>query len=276
MSRFFLLLMCLGLLNNSRVLAQGARRPGQTPAAPNSAQLANQAIKDAQSRLSSQNNLKNTKAQGSDRILQKATQDAAGSATDFNYLSMKPDELRKRLSMRGPTLTAREAALLKALDSVVDFDKVPLTTILEYLRAKTKQNFYMDTAGLEEAKLDYETPVTLKLKKATARELLKKALDNRGMDYVLASDGIMVVTREQAVLRMTVRQYQVGDMLGCRTRPRAAVLRTAEVLIQAIQNTIKPGQWGNGASITYHETTEALVVRASAEVHLRMHFGTGK
>jgi hypothetical protein len=219
--------------------------------------------------------LKANQTKASDRSLQKLTQDAVTPPADFNYLTMRPDELRKRLGMRGAALTAQEAAILQALDTAlpVDFDRVPLTTLLEHLRAKTKQRFYLDPAGLDEAGIDYDRPITLKLKKATVRELLKKALAERGMDYVVASDGIMVVTREKALEKMTVRQYQVGDMLGCRTRPRAAVLRTAEVLIQAIKNAVNAGQWdASGASITYHEATEALVVRAPAEVHLRMRY----
>ena len=51
---------------------------------------------------------------------------------------------------------------------------------------------------------------------------------------------------------------------------RAFMLQNAQMIINSIESSVEPQMWksnGGPGSITFHEPSQSLVIRASAEMH---------
>jgi hypothetical protein len=187
-------------------------------------------------------------------------------------------EARKRTV--GPRLTKEEVALLKALNSTlsVDFKEHRFRDVIDYLSEKTGQPLITDKNSLQEAMLEYDTPITFKVSKVTVRTILRKILGDYGLTYVIKDGTIQVVTHQKARDMMVVRTYPIDDLVGADPGfglflGRLQMLQNAQSLIQMIQNAIEPNSWdvrNGGGTIAFHEPTRSLVVRNSAEVHYMM------
>jgi hypothetical protein len=187
-------------------------------------------------------------------------------------------ERRKKYS--GPVLSAKEIALVKALNSVmtVDFNETPLKTALEVLQDRTGQAIIVDMASLKEANTDYMDPVTFKVNKAQFSTILRKILRDNGLTYVIKEGTLQVVTSAKAREMMTVRTYPIDDLVQASSfaqqfgpfAARAQMLSNVQGLINMIQTTVDPAIWqpnGGGASITFFEPGMALIIRAPTEFH---------
>ena len=198
-----------------------------------------------------------------------------------------PLELSKdwaRISERGkPKLTTKEVDLLKALNSTlsVDFDKRRLSQVIDLLQDKAGLTILVDESSLKDANVDlYEDTVTFKVNKVTVRTILKKILADRGLTYVIREGMVNVVTQQKAREMMVVRAYPINDLVATNDPifwgpifNRAFMLQNAQMIINMIQSSVEPSQWnvnGGPASITFHEPTMSLVIRASAEMHFQM------
>jgi hypothetical protein len=189
-----------------------------------------------------------------------------------------------RISERGKQkLTTKEVALLKALNSTlsVDFDKKRLSLVIELLQDKAGLTILVDESSLKDANVDlYEDTVTFKVNKVTVRTILKKILADRGLTYVIREGMVSVVTQQKAREMMVVRAYPINDLVATNDPifwgpifNRAFMLQNAQMIINMIQSSVEPSQWnvnGGPASITFHEPTMSLVIRASAEMHFQM------
>ena len=184
-------------------------------------------------------------------------------------------ENRKRFA--GPQLTAKEAELLKALNSYMtpNFDKQPFRQVMEYIMEKTGQAIIIDENSLKDAMVEYDDPVDFTLKtKITVRTILKKILADKGLSYIIRDGAIQVMTAARAKEITVVRAYPVNDLVGDAFTINGAI--NAQSLIQTIQNAIDPGYWrdnGGPGTITYHPQTGTLIIRASAELHYMLGAG---
>jgi hypothetical protein len=89
-----------------------------------------------------------------------------------------------------------------------------------------------------------------------------------------------VVTQQKAREMMTVRSYPVSDLVAADNPlfwgpifSRAIMLQNAQRIIDMIVSSIEPAQWntnGGPGSITFHEPSMSLVIRASAEMHYQL------
>jgi hypothetical protein len=174
-----------------------------------------------------------------------------------------------RKNMNEVPLTAKERAILRALDSTISvrFKNSPFESVIEYLQTTTGQPILLNRSALEAKEVTYETPVTVEVKGVTLRFLLRKVLNDLGLAYVIKGEAIQVVTAEQAREMTTTRVQYVGDLISALTRA-ARVLQAAQ-LIDLIQNTIDPSVWqvnGGPGTIIYNDLTRSLVIKAPAEV----------
>jgi hypothetical protein len=185
-----------------------------------------------------------------------------------------------RISERGKQkLTEKEVALLKALNSTlsVNFDKTIFRDVIDTLQEKAGLTIMIDEPSLKDAMVEYDDPVTFKVSKVTVRTILRKVLADRGLAYVIKEGMVHVVTQQKAREMMVVRAYPINDLLGVQNQQfwgpvfsRAFMLQNAQRIIDMIQMSVEPGQWninGGPGSITFHEPSQSLVVRASAEMH---------
>jgi hypothetical protein len=195
----------------------------------------------------------------------------------------KDKKLLAALEKRKTTvkLTKKEIQLLRTLNSImsVDFKDTTFEGVIDYLQDKTGLAIYVDKEAIKEAGVDYETPITLKIKKAGVRAILRKILNDVGLTYVIKDEAIMVTTLEKARKMMVVRTYPVGDLvvsLDPRVPPNLRQLQTIQnvaALIDLIKTTVEPQSWaseengGQGGTIVYNAGTMSLVVKQSAEFH---------
>lgn len=186
----------------------------------------------------------------------------------------------------GKKLHPKEVALLKTLNSTMsaDFDMRRLREVIDYIQEKTGIAIFMDKLTLEEAGVDYDTPVTFKAPRASVRTILKKILAENNLTYIIKEGALQVMTPQKAREQMVVRTYPVSDILGNIADPRfdpytarAIMYSNVMGLVKTLQSAIDPALWdinGGPGSIMFHEPTMSLIVRAPAEMHYMLGGGS--
>ena len=185
-----------------------------------------------------------------------------------------------KISERGkPKLTEKEVAMLRALNSTlsVNFDKTTFREVIDQLHDKAGLPILIDETSLKDAMVDYSDPVTFKASKATVRTILRKILADRGLGYVLKDGMVQVLTQQKARDTMVVRAYPVSDLVAVDNQmfwgpifSRALMLQNAQRIVDMIVTSVEPSQWnvnGGPGSVTFHEASMSIVIRASAEMH---------
>jgi len=179
-------------------------------------------------------------------------------------------------------ITAKEKAIIKALDKVisVDFDGHELQDVLDYLRKATGVDIVVDKRAMDEASVTYKTPVTLKLK-GTTRTILKRLLSDLGLAYFVKSEAIQITSIERAKSETTTRTYYIGDLAAVtdvRFGPivnRALMIQRVNELINTITQTVEPKSWQVNnpdavGTITFYAPTMTLVIKQTAEMHFSL------
>ncbi len=95
-------------------------------------------------------------------------------------------------------LTAKEKAILRALDSTVSlkFTNNHLQDVIEYIEDRTGQTVILDKAALNDIGVTYDSPVTVTMKNVTLRTALYRILRDLGLTFVVKDEAIQVVTPE--------------------------------------------------------------------------------
>jgi hypothetical protein len=199
-----------------------------------------------------------------------------------------PKDWKKRMALRPKTvLTKKEAFILKMLNSVMsaDFRDQKFEEIISYIEDKTGLTILVDKEALKDAMVDYETPITLKVKKVSVRALLRKLLSDLNLTYIIKDEIIQVTSFEKARKSMVVRAYPVADLVTAnvdfRLPPAAQqvqILQNAAQLVELVKSTVEPQSWANpdaedgggGATISFNLSTMSLVIKQSAELHYAM------
>lgn len=184
----------------------------------------------------------------------------------------------------GKKLTPKEVALLKTLNSTmeVNFEGRRFREVIDYLQEKTHLPIIIDKLSLEDAGVDYDDPVTFKVPKVTVRTILKKVLGDRNLTYIIKEGTIQVVTPMKAREMMVIRTYPIADLVGGDPRyglfiERTMMYNNVNNLIKTIQGAVEPSIWdvnGGTATISFHEPSQSLIVRAPAELHYMMGGGS--
>jgi len=143
----------------------------------------------------------------------------------------------------------------------VKFDGVAFADAIDMLRDLTGLNIYVKWKALEQAGVDRNAPVTLKLKDVTAERAMQFLLDdvsmNGGVDMTI-DDGTVIVTHSADMGNYTyLRTYDVTDLLARDGEVRAdengnalAQEDRASSLLQVVQRTVAPGTWrDSGGSV---------------------------
>ena len=137
---------------------------------------------------------------------------------------------------------------------------------------------------LEEAAIDLQMPLTLKMKGATLRSVLHSLLEQAGLTYVICNDVLEVTTPEDAGSRMRTVVYDVRDLV---------IVKEGidfDSLIELITTTVNPDNWDDGSgpgplqdfapcwlvlsqADSMHEEMADLLTRLREQLHAR---STGK
>jgi hypothetical protein len=208
-----------------------------------------------------------------------------------------PKDWKERVKMRstGTPITAKEKAILQALGSplTLKFKSERFEEVIKYLSDRMGQPIILDKTALQDAQVDYNTPVTIEAKGLAARTVLRKILSELGLTYIIRGEAIEVTTPLKAKETMVVRSYYLGDLLqapgglgGLMSLqlfgPVVTQLEMAKQinqLIEMIQSSIDPSSWqvnGGSGTIAFHPPSMSLVIKQSAEVHSMLSGNLGK
>jgi hypothetical protein len=242
-----------------------AARPG-TPAPNNPAVEAAKRIRSVNDQLEENRQLRDERGGRRGNALREVERSATLPNGDIEY----PKDWKERTRTRSKAtvqLTAKERAIFQALDSPVpaQFKDSPLEAVLDYLMTYTGVAILVNKQALDEVQATYDTRVTVNLKSATVRTVLRKILSELGLTYVIKDEVIQVVTALQAKSMMATKVYYIGDLL----RP-FFLLEDAARLIDLIQRTVEPASWqvnGGSGTIFFEPSTLSLVIKQSAEFH---------
>lgn len=180
-------------------------------------------------------------------------------------------------------MTEREKQIVEILNSEIatptELRDITFRKFLDDFQKDTGLPVLVNQAALKDLGIDYDNTFTISLpRKVTRRSLLRTALAELGLTYVIRNETLEIMDVERAKNCMTVRVIPIDDLLGfggfappllpsgnANTSGKTPV----ELLIDLIQDNIEPLSWQkyNGpGSITYYAPQRALIIRNSAEV----------
>jgi len=183
-------------------------------------------------------------------------------------------------------LTAKEQKIVEALDKpmTINFADRPLDEALQDLSNLFDQPLLVDKKSLEDLGLDLKKGVSLQGRGLSGRTVLRSILATQGLTFVVKDETIQIVTVERSKTLLTTRVYYLGDLVqgigpfsGLEWGPFINAQQT-EANIAAVIDAIRkidPLSWngrdtGGPGSITYHATSQSIIVRNSAEVHFSL------
>ncbi|MBY0527032.1 MAG: STN domain-containing protein [Gemmataceae bacterium] len=195
------------------------------------------------------------------------------------------EKMKYRKGLNEPVLTAKEMAIVKSLSKPIntDYDKAAFTDVIEDLATKLDCTIVVDKAALNDALVNSETQISLKIKGVSARTVLRKVLADLGLAYVVKNEVIQVVSMEKAKEMMVQRTYYLGDLLaggsftdaGIRFVPgidQFQAMQNVVNIIGLIQSTVDPDSWeangkGGKGTIAFYGPGMGIVIKNTAEVH---------
>lgn len=124
----------------------------------------------------------------------------------------------------------------------------------------------IDGMALNDANVALDTPISVNVENVTLRNTLDIGLRPLDLRWVIANDMVMITTKDVADDMTEVRVYPVRDLVMYGKGPNADF----NMLIDLIQNTIKPDTWtdtGGPGSIERFPKNYSLVVGQTREVH---------
>jgi len=198
-------------------------------------------------------------------------------AGDISFPANWRDLSMKRL--KSSNVTAKEQAILKALNTVIDveYTEHTLQQVIDHLEKLTGMTISIDKASMDEAGVKYDTPINLK-HKATLRSVLRKLCGDLNLAYVVRNERIEIHTRERARSMTTVRTYYVGDLANVadvRLGPvlsQIAMIENLNNIMNLITQTVETDSWRVNnpdavGTIVFDPRTMSLIVKQTAEVH---------
>jgi hypothetical protein len=191
----------------------------------------------------------------------------------------------RRLKSNQQPMTDREKRILEALDKsiTVNFNERPFDEAMQDLSNMLDQPLLIDKKSLDDLGIDLKKGSTLQANKLAGRTVLRALLATQGLTFVVKDQTIQVVSVERAKTMLTTRVYYLGDLVtgvgpfgnplfGPNINNQQAAANVS-LIIDAIKK-IDPLSWsgeaGGAGTITYYPTTQAIVVRNSAEVHFAL------
>lgn len=156
-----------------------------------------------------------------------------------------------------PAAEERQSAENKAVQAQlgrvlpeVSLDKVPLGDVIDFLRDVTGANVFVNWKALEDARIDRNTPVTVRLRDVTFAKALDGVLKSVGgratkLGYTI-DDGVISISTADDLARNTfTRVYDVRDLMraaGGGDTKQADAEREAAV-VKLLTDTIDPASW---------------------------------
>lgn len=134
----------------------------------------------------------------------------------------------------------------QALDEAVtfDFDEVPLVQAAAFLADATGLDVYVDETTLADAGLGDDLSITGKAKDIAVRVALDRWLEPLGLALHREEDVLVITTREEAEIALTVGIYNVADVLTPEDDdPEDESSRDYDALASLMLSIVAPESW---------------------------------
>jgi hypothetical protein len=173
-----------------------------------------------------------------------------------------------------PTSAARQQIVEKLNTTIheVDFVDAELREVINFLAREADVNIVIDPVVFQslEGGPDAEpegraaADVTMQLKDAPLKDVLKYTLAHKGLKYVVEDYAILVIPRDYVLPEeLETEIFRLSD---------GAFTQTVNGKAQTIDNWLKRAggvTWPRGSSLTYHEPTHTLIVTSTpTNMHL--------
>ena len=185
----------------------------------------------------------------------------------------QPAAVDMDVSADSPATARINAALMSPTEIVCS--NTPLKQLVEQLKSRHKIEIQLDSAGLKDAGLDENTPITKNIKDISLRSALRLLLDELQLKYVVRNEVLLITTpqRVESDEFLVTRLYPVKDLVLIRNAD-GQIEADFQPLADLITTSIVEKSWldngGNGTVITYQFQDRCLlVVTQTQEVHER-------
>ncbi len=103
------------------------------------------------------------------------------------------------------------AQIMNALDSAAEFDYIetPLKDVVEHLQILFGVHIRIDVSAITDAGGAPDMPITFSMKGISLRSALRLMLRDRGLDFMIVDEVLLITTAEKPSLR----QYDVSDLV---------------------------------------------------------------
>jgi hypothetical protein len=131
----------------------------------------------------------------------------------------------------------KEAEFRAALDQPIALDVkgIPLKDIVLYFHEALNVPIMMSAKKMEEASVSQDTPVTIDLPRAAARQQLEAVLLPLQLDFVIRDEVLQITTTEDVESQLDVRIYDARHL--------AADAKQGDELREEILETVLPRSW---------------------------------
>ncbi len=135
------------------------------------------------------------------------------SVDRWRQLSERRREWRENASAYRPG--PGEKRINEALKTVtsVDFQNMPLSDVIDYLKHKFQIEIQLDNKGLTDENIGPSVPITKNLNNIKLRSILRLILRDLNLTYVVQDDVLLITSVEVADTMTTTRVYDVGDLV---------------------------------------------------------------
>jgi type II secretory pathway component GspD/PulD (secretin) len=134
----------------------------------------------------------------------------------FGPEQWKVARLRKPVpGVIGGFKSPKEQEIDRRLNSQVslNFDNVPLGTVLDNLRTMQEINVVPDTRALQDAGISLQEPLTFHVDNMTLRSALKLLLKPLSLTYVIEDEALQITTPNNARGKLVLVPYQVTELV---------------------------------------------------------------
>lgn len=143
-----------------------------------------------------------------------------------------------------------------------EFHETPLGTVVDYLRETQGLAIQVDEVALDELGLSVDEPLSIDVENVTLGTALELLLEPLELTVVTRGRVLEITTEDEALSRLKVAIYPVGDLL---------LEGDFYQLIDAITSTIAPDTWaengGGEAEIVPYPQRGVLIVSQTDAVH---------
>ena len=168
-------------------------------------------------------------------------------------------------------LSVGEATVLGKLESILDIDvkDKPLRTFIMEVGKRIGVPMALDDEGLQNAMVEANAPITLRLHGASAASVLKLALDPLNLVASIREDVIVVTDKSSTKKSNIIRLYSIADL--CVARKGGKYVERGNEIAKVIRESVHRDVWddpgGGDATIHWIPGLLALSVSAPEDVH---------